>query len=226
MTIPITRPQVISGPGPNALHIENSIASAELQGGFKSDCLLPITISNAVDKNGDYLLASTAPGTHAVNGIPVIQWATSATAAEFARWPFAMPGEWAETLFGFDVFVLVRKVDATDENANLAMIADLSWFEGNPQGTASEATLTTLTAVQSEALSTSAAASDLSGFEWHHLDLGAAMLAQAKEPSGLDACYLDIAPHETVGSSDMVLQMAQILVRVRRHTALRNKSWR
>lgn len=138
-----------------------------------------------------------------IGTLNVIGWSTSGDPSTPAEINFKMPKSWDRKGQVLKIDACARKTSSggTDENTDLALRAQISWL--NP----GSVTLQTLTTPASYTLPACGLAAS-KAFTEFLLDVGARLNAEGKqiEPGALVS--LAIYPHETVGSSDMIVEAA------------------
>lgn len=212
------------GTGPNAYAIESSLRYGEATVGFYHEEAVPLFSLKL--GTGLTLTGATTPALVAVNTDNIaVQYATAATAATVVSYQTTIPRQFKSLVDAGDGLtgslkarILARKVDATDENANLALRVNIiAYSQGDTAGT----TLTTPIDVE---LAASTAAGDYSSFAWYEFDIGAALLAESKRVDGGDSLRLFIGPNETVGSADMTMQVAAVVLVYERHISYKDRT--
>jgi hypothetical protein len=202
---------------------------------WREDVLLPLNCWT--EKSGLPLSATTEPDLVVMaTSYYGLKWDHGGAATDKARLQFVMPMHFGgpESLpkYDFKLIVSARKLDAaSDENADLALAAGLSWFTpgvlSNPLGHASTVPTLSTAAGSSNSLTTAALAtlataviaadnSAVTGFATYELDLGYRIRAESKEIKAGDIVSLSLYPHETVGSADMDLEVLCPMLRLRR----------
>lgn len=203
--------------GPNAMNIEPSLRYGQKSVGFYEEVAIPLLSMRTAA--GLTLTASTDPSIEAVgtNGL-AIMWAFDDDAADLAIFETTLPRNFRSIVDpgngkrgSLKLRVLARKVDATDENTDLDLRVQLFAFSQ------SDTAYTTLTTPVDKLLATSTAAADLSSFAWYEFDLGAALRAESKRVDGGDFLKLQIGPDDTVGATDMKVQVMSVLLCYERH---------
>jgi len=190
---------------------------------------IPLTLGSWRDKSGLTGTASTEPDIVSMAGVYGMKWDNGGTTTDHATATFTMPFEFSPQAVpqqDIKLSVVARKLDAaSDENANLALQASLSWFTpgevDNPRQNDTTATapvevtaagtatsLTTPAAVLLAAATVASVNTAAGGFHRYELDLGARLRAEGKAIKAGDIVHITLAPNETVGSSDMDLEIA------------------
>lgn len=212
------------GTGPNATNIESSLRYADAGVGFYAEQAIPLLSMRTAA--GLTLTASTDPSIEAVgtNGLSIM-WAFDDDAADLAIYETTLPRNFRSIVDPGDgrrgslkLRVLARKVDATDENTDLDLRVQLFAFS---QG---DTAYTTLTTPVDKLLATSTAAADLSSFAWYEFDLAAQLRTESKRVDGGDFLKIQIGPDDTVGATDMKLQVMQVLLCYEVHASYPNRT--
>ncbi len=125
-----------------------------------------------------------------------IQWSVGATTTDIAYWHGQVPMDYDPVEDKLRLVVRVRKTDAIDENANLALVCNAKWFDS--ASIAGEALAAVLT---SDALAASTTGTDWDDFEEVIFNLD----GHGLKPGAV--LELSVYPNETVGSTDMTLDM-------------------
>lgn len=181
------------------------------------------------DKSGLTLTATTEPDLIAMaTSSEGMKWDHGGAATDYAACTFTMPFEFepaAVPNYDMKLVVVARKLDAAaDENADLALQATLGWFTpgvvSNPRQTSVTATAPTLTTAAGsiQTLTTpakalmataviAAANTAATGFARYELDLGARLRAESKALLAGDIVTIKLGPDDTVGATDMDLEI-------------------
>lgn len=224
----------MSGFGPNALVIEGSLANAEASAGYWDEIIVPLLTMR--DAGGLPMSNATRPEVAEPSGLTGwsgLKYDHDDDNTHTAAFCFMMPTTFAELEDQFIVEIIARKVDATDENADLSLAANVEWFtpgvaSNDPDGTFNSAsagdTSTTTLATAALAVMDASAAAALSEFARYTLDIGYRLRAESARINQGDMVKLTVYPHETVGSADMDLEILGIVIRLKRHaTVTRDK---
>lgn len=215
--------------------IERNLAGAVRSYGYPEDRAIPLSVLR--DATGYTALSNaTTPEIAAMNtNFEVVKWDHGDTAANTVEFEFQMGREFAELQDHIQIRVPVRKVDSGgDENADLCLQAQIFAFEPGslsdpavqlstgtvPGVVAGETTAITLTTVAKcllPACNTSAANSNLTGWVTGILDIGERLRAEGKRIKAGAVVKIVIGPDDTVGSSDMDVEMGPPVLTVQRH---------
>lgn len=136
-----------------------------------------------------------------IGTLNIIGWSTSGDPSTPAEMCFKMPKDWDRKGQYLKIDACARKTSSggTDENTDLALRAQVSWL--NPGST----TLQTLTTPASYTLPAAGLAAS-KAFTEFTMDVGARLNAEGKQIEPGAIVSLSIYPHETVGSSDMIVE--------------------
>ncbi len=203
------------GIGPNAAFIEASLDAAQPNYGFRDGFYT--TWEQWLDKNFAALSADPELVTVSTD-FRVVKWDHDATAADFIRHNFVIP-RWFPLLegseYGIKLIVPARKVDATaDENSDLKLQCGASWIDSDDS---SDGVDSLATAAVSDALPASVTDTDGQNFTNIVIDLGAQLKTESASLLAGRQLALKLGPNETVGSTDMDLQIMQPVLEIRRH---------
>ena len=201
-------------PGASKLTIEKVIQSSRPSNtGIQKVLGLPIENSR-VGLAG--ISGSTAPETVAIETNQVAaKWDHGDGTSAVMHWQFPMPADYNPYAVGVSptsgaavaqnlyLKADLRKIDSADENADLAYTCKI-YFRST-----GDADLSTNTTVITQTLSgtRAAASSNLDGFVTYTWDIGAALRADSLRIDPGDILRICIAPHETVGTTDMDVEM-------------------
>mgnify|MGYP000258103911 CR=1 FL=1 len=213
---------------------ERSARSALPNEGFNDQ---PLTILGMFDASLAALSTSTAPEILATvtNGI-VLKWDHGDTASSYIQIPFTIPDWYVQESDYIVLIVPARKVDSGgDENTDLCLQAQLYWQKpgqlntpdqqsatatapvAKTTGDTSQKSLTTPAKALMAGANTSAATSNTTGWFEYEINLGVRLHAEGKEISRGSLCNLRLGPNETVGSSDMDVEIGIPRLAIRRH---------
>jgi len=201
-------------PGASKLNIEKVIQSSRPStNGIQKVLGLPIENSR-VGLAG--ISGSTAPETVAIETNQVAaKWDHGDGTSAIMHWQFPMPADYNPYAVGISptsgaavaqnlyLKADLRKIDSADENADLAYTCKI-YFRST-----GDADLSTNTTVISQTLSgtLAAASTNLDGFATYTWDIGAALRTDSLRIDPGDILRICIAPHETVGTTDMDVEM-------------------
>jgi len=201
-------------PGTSRLTLEQTIqSSVPSKNGIERVLGLPIE-SSRVGLAG--ISGSTAPETVAIETNQIAaKWDHGDGTSAILHWQFPMPADYNPAAYGVSptsgsmvqqnlyLKADIRKIDSADENADLAYTCKI-YFR-----TTGDADLSTNTTVISQTLSgtLAAASTNLDGFATYTWDIGAALRADSLQIDPGDIVRICIAPHETVGTTDMDVEM-------------------
>lgn len=227
----------------NALNLEDLIHTSIPGLGYRED--FNPGLGGWRDKSGLTLTATSEPDIITIGTVTGglmfgLKWDHTGTTTDFLSFAFTMPRQWAESLDDLQVAVNARKVDATaDENTDLCLAANIFWIKpdrlSNPSvavgGTAPTVAAAGDSGTSINSLSTAATAvlaacdiaatnNTMTGFGAYALDIGQRLRTEIKRiPTG-SACSIVVYPHETVGTTDMDLEISIPSIRFRRHAGL------
>lgn len=212
--------------GTSDLTLEKDINESYPDKGFRTDFgLLPDNLFNWRTDAGLTLTAATTPAIVAVSGsagsdLFCIRWPYNSQSQ--TRCAFTMPDEWADdkTIQDWKIFVKLRKVDASDENATLAFKATVSWLADGINPTAA------LTSQVATSAILAASAANTGPFTEYEIDVGAALRAAGKQIPRGARVTVGISPDADVGTTDMTLEMLSVRDRIRRHAGLKTTTAR
>lgn len=216
------------GLGDNSLAIEQTLMAAQNNGGYFEDFVLQQTGWRAQTLVG---LAATAGGTPYLQfvhtNLPVITWRFDATAANFISASFTVPGQYDPLTDQLYFIAALRKSFTTADNATLAMQMQVrQHLPGSASPsigaavapsvalttlTAGETALTSFTAPVKRLLPASSVAAVISDFAYYQFDLGndkRGTLTDALRLRPLESVALEFGPDNTVGGTDLQVQMA------------------
>ncbi len=167
------------------------------------------------DASGDVITGSTTPERITLDtDLFAIKWDHGDTATNTIRRQGRVPGRYGQQVRDLKVICTVRKKDSADENTDLKMQATLSYTDAT---TGERVTLTTAatTTIPSTAVGTA-----MSNFIDVEIDLGARLRAEGKTMKCGQAFVVIVGPNETVGSSDMDLELRDIAIRSAMHLTM------
>lgn len=242
-------PTRTNGLGDNSNVLEPTIHNAVNNGGYVEDFPIPLSVWR--DKN--FASIGTSAGatpymalTH--TNLPVITWRQDAAATDLIRLSWQVPGSYDPTVDQLYFIATLRKNDSsTDENATLAMQIQMRQFmPGNvnpalaattvPATTNLVAGETALTAMDAVVKRTLPAPSQLiSQFLMTQFDLGADRRNTAlsrdtiTDPlriKPLDVLSIEFGPDATVGTTDMLIEMAGSFFRLVRNVSISHRGRR
>jgi hypothetical protein len=205
-------------PGTSKLNLERTIHESLPINGFKKGLGLPIENSRV---GLSAISGSTAPETVAIETNQVAaKWDHGDGTSAILHWQFPMPLDFNPNAYGPPVsgsenvqknVILkadIRKIDSADENADLAYTCKI-YFRST-----GDADLSTNTTVISQTLSgtLAAASTNLDGFATYTWDIGAALRTDSLDLQPGDIIRICIAPHETVGTTDMDVEMTDAVL--------------
>ena len=159
---------------------------------------------------------STTPETIAVaTNQYAAKWDHGDGTSHILHWQFPMPADYNPKAYGASptsgsmvqqnlyLKADMRKIDSADENADLAYTCKI-YFR-----TTGDSALSTNTTVISQTLSATlaAASSNVEGFATYTWDIGAALRTDSLQIDPGDIVRICIAPHETVGTTDMDVEL-------------------
>ena len=200
-------------PGASKLNIEKVIQSSRPStNGIQKVLGLPGAHSRAGPSARS---GSTAPGAVAALAQAATPSSTGDGTSAIMHWQFPMPADFNPYAVGISptsgaavaqnlyLKADIRKIDSADENADLAYTCKI-YFRST-----GDADLSTNTTVISQTLSgtLAAASTNLDGFATYTWDIGAALRADSLRIDPGDIVRICIAPHETVGTTDMDVEM-------------------
>lgn len=207
--------------GASQLNIERVLDESIKGNGLRGD----IPLLNGAARTGILnLTGATTPAVVAIDTTDdVIRWLFGDTAATVAAWSFWMPDDYARAAKSRqgvtdDIVVkaVARKVDSsTDENADLALQCQVSWYT---PGT--DTTVKTLTTPAKATLAASTTGSGVTGFAKYTLDIGERLRAESKTILPGDKVRLILGPDDTVGTTNMTMDVSAVKVTYRKHAAL------
>lgn len=213
--------------------IERAAMGAIPREGFNDQPIIPLGF---FDASLAPLSTSTAPEilAHQTNNI-VLKYDHGDGSSNYIQVPFTMPDTYAEEQDELIVIVPARKVDSGgDENADLALQAQIYWQKpgqvntpNQQDATATAPTQTTAPGTQGSlstpakallaAANTSAATSNGTGWHEYVINIGRRLrIENLTIPRGA-ICNLRIGPNETVGSSDMDVEIGIPRLAIRRY---------
>jgi len=223
-------------------NIEQGFREGVPDKGWPEDFL--IGRGNLTDKSGLILTATTDPDLVVMaGGVFGIKWDHGGAAADFCSIAFQMPHQWAKNQRFLKLVLPARKLDAAaDENADLMLQAQIRWFRpgrlSNPSQTSATGTvptaktspvlhlidsalqsLTTPAKAMMAAATIAAANTAPAGFFEYELDIGARLIAEGKFIKPGSWCTIEFGPNETVGATDMDLEVGMPVLRWSRHTS-------
>lgn len=214
--------------GASPLTIEAVTNDFEPGDGFRQD--FPIPLSDWKLGNGTVLTTGTTPRLAAfLTNVNVINWAFGSAATDVIQYAFTVPRQWAVDKNDLVLRVWARKKDAaSDENADLKIQCQMYWhsLQQTSGGTATAAALSSLTTPVSATLAASSTGADASSFALYELDLGAQLTAESKALSVGSNVRLVFGPNETVGTTDMALELIAAQLRTRVHPTYLDRSLR
>lgn len=192
--------------GPNALNIIKSLRYARLPNpkiGVREDFDIPLgawrlgtlaTITTATEP----LYAAT------LTSYRVISYTAAGAAANNIAYSGTVPRDFVSTATKYlKLRIAARKVDSgADENPDLGLTCNLIWM------TPTSTSLLSLTTPASSGVLAAATDGTTANFAWYTFDLGARLAAESKTLSPGDLFRLSVAPDDTVGTTDMTLQIA------------------
>lgn len=223
------------GMGFNPIDFEAEAERSEPVKGVRRD--RNINIFSELTSSAGVALNTTAAATpfKAVTNtsIPIVRWRQDAAATDFALWSGTVPGEYSTFVDDLCLDLLLRKNDSsTDENADLAMQVMARWWTPGvadptiaaatvPVPTAGDAALVALPAVVKRTLAAPVNAT-VAGFAWHRFDLSLGVargltdaLREGARIAPLDQLILEIGPDDTVGTTNMTVDLAGAFLRWR-----------
>ncbi len=218
----------------SAFDIERALKGSMANEGYNDQ---PLMTLGWLDASLAPLSTSTAPEilAHNTNNI-VLKWDHGDTAANYIQVPFSMPDNFAAEQDELIVIVAARKVDSGgDENADLALQAQIYAQKpgqlDNPdeqditatvptQTTAPASSVVSLTTPAKALLAacdTSAATSNGTGWHEYEINIGRRLRDEGLEIPRGAICNLRIGPDDTVGSSNMDVEIGIPRLVLRRH---------
>lgn len=234
--------------GASGHNIETAIKESARADSYPEDIVIPLTawVTAAMALPG----TATNPTPHyvAFGALRLLRWQQdSGTAVNMLRTMVALPGCYDETVDRIELLAALRKFDplGVDENPDLKMQARMQYQrlgEVNPRlgnttvpGAADLLGEPWASAKTTTAERTLAAARNTSEFRWYAFDLSFNG-GQASGPRDIasgnpvqderlrpgDMVQLELYPHETVGTSDMVVDMCATILRIWRHATVRS----
>jgi len=207
------------GIGDNALTHEATVENSEPDRGYREDLIIPLP-SGWTTAAGGQIVSGTTPGiVTADTHYTAISWDAGEGAAAHVERQFLMPRQWAEDQDDLVLLAWAKKIDAAaDENPDLALQAQIRWIGPNDD---EEQILTTPALATLAAASASGAVKD---YDRYTLDLGARLKAENKQIEAGSLCLLMLGPDDTVGSTDMTLNLLATLLGIRRHAGYRRRA--
>jgi hypothetical protein len=223
--------------------LEPGIRNSEPNGGYAEDRPIPL---NDWRTATDAALGTSAGATPyralANTSVPCIVWRQDAAATDLIRTSFIVPGQYDPKVDDLRLIVSARKVDAAaDENTDLALgcimrfstsgqtdptlsatttpAAPGALINGYTPAITGDTALTAATQVNRQLIGSSTGA-NVSTFALYEFNLGA---------NGLYPCdrvILELFPHETVGTVDMVVQLDGTSIRWHRNSSLFSRQLR
>lgn len=234
--------------GASGHNIETAIKESARADSYPEDIVIPLTawVTAAMALPGTTFSATPYYATFGTTH--VLRWQQdSGTAVNMLRTMVAVPGCYDETVDRIELLASLRKFDplGVDENADLKMQARMTYQrlgEVNPRlgnttvpGAADLLGEPWASTKNTTAERTLAAAQNTGEFRWYAFDLsfngGQASLprnvasgnpVQDERLRPGDMMHLDLFPHETVGTSDMVVDMCATILRIWRHATVRS----
>jgi hypothetical protein len=182
--------------------------------------VLPLPIESARVGLGG-ITGSTAPETVAIETNQIAaKWDHGDGTSAVLHWQFPMPYDYNPLAYGVSptsgsmvqqnlyLKADIRKIDSADENADLAYTCKI-YFRST-----GDADLSTNTTVITQTLSATlaAASTNLDGFITYTWDIGAALRTDSLRIDPGDIVRICIAPHETVGTTDMDVEMTDAVL--------------
>lgn len=224
------------------LTLEPGIRGSIPNGGFPLDRPIPLNDWRTASSLDLTATAAATPYRALANtSIPVIVWRQDGAATDLIRTSLLVPGQYDPKVDDLRLLVAARKVDAaSDENTDLALgcIARYATLgQTNPKLSATttpaappalsgytpaitgDKALTAATQVNRLLVGSSTGA-DVSTFALYEFNLG---------NNGIKPCdllILELFPHETVGTTDMVVQVAATSLRWHQNASLYNRQLR
>lgn len=193
-------------------NMDEYFQKAEIGSGYAAD--VPFGPGDLLNAAGIHLTSATTPDVLLVSSAHVAaKWDHGDLVTDVALLAFVMPQHYAEDRKGLQIIVRARKVDADDvENPDLKLMAQVRWT--NPGAAEVVQSLTTAaTALMSAAV----AGVTTAGFADYTLDIGARLRAESKTIKAGASVTIEIGPHETVGTTDIDLQVIGGVIRMLRH---------
>ncbi|NBW16279.1 MAG: hypothetical protein EBR82_50695 [Caulobacteraceae bacterium] len=206
-------------PGASRLTIEKVIqTSVPDNNGIERVLALPIESSRV---GLAPISGSTTPETVAIETNQVAaKWDHGDGTSHILSWQFPMPFDYNPYAYGASptsgsmvqqnlyLKADMRKIDSADENADLAYTCKI-YFRST-----GDADLSTNTTVISQTLSATlaAASTNLDGFITYTWDIGAALRTDSLRIDPGDILRICIAPHETVGTTDMDVELTDAVL--------------
>jgi len=218
-----------SGHGGDPLSFEGSLENSIPRAGYRQDdypYVPPVVLwrgANAIE-----LGTGTIPNTQVAGGMAaggaIVKWDHDEGGTNHPiQTSFLLDEHFAAEQFDMLCHIWARKVDTADENPDLALVLFMQWVDND--GNAGSLSDLGVAALQTPAVS-SVGATGSAPFERLEIDIGAALRdANAILPRGVMMEVL-IYPHETVGTTDMDLEVRAVKFRSRRHPAMHDRSLR
>lgn len=203
---------------PTPLNLEYFILQSEPDRGNRDD--FEFNLQGWLDAAGALIASGTTPDLATVDtDIFAIKWDHGDTATNVIRAQCMMPGRYAEQIRDLKVICRVRKKDSgSDENSDLGMKGTISYI--NPGGTAR----VTLTTAASTVIPSTANGTAISNFVDVTVDIGARLRAEGKTMNGGAVVVFLLGPDDTVGATDLDLELAGVTIRGSFHAALFDKN--
>ncbi|HZW08007.1 MAG TPA: hypothetical protein VFF65_12865 [Phycisphaerales bacterium] len=232
------------GHGPNALLVEDSLANSKPQLGYAEDFAIPLTACRLL--NGANL-GSTAgappyfaqPDNVSFPLLHVIQWRQDADATNRVVFNFKVPGQYNPASDKLLVIASLRKADAdnVDENPDLSFQVDMNWHRpGWCDPAAAAGAVPTFKRLSGGTFALAAPVTRRFAYiviptvkDWldyqFNLNKGLGRSAtQTIQPH--DELAISIGPNETVGDTNMTVDMKGLVVRWFRGASLHNEDSR
>jgi hypothetical protein len=199
----------------NSIAIESTIANALRTSGVPRS----IHLSTAVARNASGLPltdATASSPTAPVLGINAatdpLAWLQSGAETDYASWTFPVPEGWPEdpTKVFAVIQVWAKCVDTATENSDLRLLAKINRVRAG-------AVTAMATGALSSIVGANVSTGYVSGFVEYTIDVGARVRAEKLTFAPGDAVQVQVGPNETVGTTNMVLAVAQSRLLYKEH---------
>lgn len=158
------------------------------------------------------LSAATTPNLAALDTKgDFVRWDHGDTSAKGVYRQFNVGREFAQHANRLMVRALARKTGATDENADLALQAQIYWF------TTDDSAFNSLATPAKATLAAASAWTGVDGFEWYDLDIGARLEAEGAVIESGATAVIVVGPDDTVGTAAMTLDLADLVIAPHKH---------